>query len=163
MGADVTIRRMEPADFSSVLALFDRVAEERTWIGTEPGYDRALYRANWERWVRDPRFYLSVALAGDDIVGNLMIVPDPDGFELGMLVGPEHRGAGIGTALMTEGIRWAREHDIASLQLDVFPHNAAARALYRKMGFIEAEEHLARIRRSNGEVWDVIHMRKELI
>ena len=158
----VTIRRMERADFSAVLGLFDRVAAERMWIGTEPGFDRALYRANWERWIGDPRFYLCVALEGEEIVGQLTIVPDPEGFEVGMLVAPDHRGRGVGTALMTEGIRWAREHEIALLQLNVFPHNAPARALYRKMGFIEVEEHLARIRRTNGEVWDVIHMRKDL-
>lgn len=145
-----------------MLLLFDRVAEERIWIGTEPGYDRALYRKNWERWIDDPRFYLTVALDGDRIVGNLNLVPDPDGFEVGMLVDAEYRNQGIGTALLADAFEWAREHDIRAVHLNVFPHNEAARALYRKMGFIEVEQQLARIRRRNGEVWDVIHMRKDL-
>ena len=145
-----------------MLHLFDRVAEERLWIGTEPGYDRALYRKNWERWIDDPRFYLSVALDAETIVGNLAIVPDPDGFEVGMLVAPEYRNRGIGTALLEDSFRWARVRGVKALHLNVFPHNHSAHALYRKTGFIEVEEQLARIRRGNGEVWDVIHMRKDL-
>lgn len=153
---------MEHGDLSAVLLLFDRVAEERIWIGTEPGYDRERYRANWERWMKDPRFCLLVALENESIVGNLNIVPDPDGFEVGMLVDAAHRGKGIGSALLAAGIEWAREHDIKALHLTVFPHNTAARALYRKAGFVELEVQPARLRRQNGEVWDVLHMRKDL-
>ena len=142
--------------------LFDRVAEERIWIGTEPGYDRALCRRQWERWLDDPRFYLTVALDGNTLVGCLNIVPDPDGFEVGMLVANEYRNRGIGTALLHDAFCWARAHEVKVLHLNVFPHNLAARALYAKMGFIEVEKQLARIRRRNGEVWDVIRMRRDL-
>jgi hypothetical protein len=35
---------MEHGDIDAVLLLFDMVAAERIWIGTEPGYDRQKYR-----------------------------------------------------------------------------------------------------------------------
>lgn len=153
---------MEHHDLDALLRLFDAVAEEQVWIGTEPGYDRQPYREKWERWMRDPRFGLFVALDGTTVAGNISVVPDPDGFEIGMLVALAHRGKGVGTALLQRAVEWAEEHDIATLHLTVFPHNAPALALYRKMGFVEVERQIARIRRRNGEAWDVIHMHKSL-
>jgi RimJ/RimL family protein N-acetyltransferase len=47
----------------------------------------------------------------------------------------EHAGRGIGTALIAEAQRWARERGIRRLELTVETHNRAARALYEKMGF----------------------------
>jgi ribosomal-protein-alanine N-acetyltransferase len=42
--------------------------------------------------------------------------------------------------------------------LEVFPHNVAARALYRKFGFIEEGYFRRHLRRQNGEFWDSIPM-----
>jgi ribosomal protein S18 acetylase RimI-like enzyme len=47
------------------------------------------------------------------------------------------RGHGVGTALMTEAMRWGRLHGIEKIELSVYPHNGAAKALYRKFGFDE--------------------------
>ncbi len=47
----------------------------------------------------------------------------------------EWRGRGVGTALMAEAIRWAREAGVEKLSLSVYPDNDAARALYAKFGF----------------------------
>jgi ribosomal protein S18 acetylase RimI-like enzyme len=47
----------------------------------------------------------------------------------------EHAGRGIGSALMAEAERWARERGTRRLELTVQTHNRAARALYEKMGF----------------------------
>jgi len=45
------------------------------------------------------------------------------------------RGRGVGTALMVAAIDWAREQGLHKLSLNVFAHNVAAIALYRKFGF----------------------------
>ena len=47
----------------------------------------------------------------------------------------EHAGGGIGSALMAEAERWARERGIRRLELTVQTHNRTARVLYEKMGF----------------------------
>jgi putative acetyltransferase len=154
---------MEHGDVDAVLLLFDAVAAERTWIGTEPGYDRAAYKRTWEAGVRDPRVLLLVASQAESVVGHLAVYPDPEGFLVGMLVAQDVRGRGIGTALLTRAFAWARVHDVRALHLDVFPHNTAAIALYRKMGFTGEELHVARMRRQNGEAWDVLQMRKDFL
>lgn len=157
------LRRATTDDFGPLLDLYEAVAAEGRWIGTEPGFDRERYRFNWLRWLDDPRFLFIVALDGDEVVGNLAVYPDLNyGFQLGMLLDATHRGLGIGRAMMEYALNWAREHAIAAIALFVFPHNERALALYRSMGFVEVERFPADVLRTSGEVWDTILMRREL-
>src|SRR4029453_6518662 len=57
--------------------------------------------------------------------------------ELGGMVAAGPRRRGIGSALIEEAMNWARDLGIVRLELTVFPHNAPAIALYRKLGFQE--------------------------
>ncbi|MGP8072381.1 MAG: N-acetyltransferase family protein [Thermoplasmata archaeon] len=50
---------------------------------------------------------------------------------------PAFRGLGVGTALMGQGIAWARAVGIRKITLCVFASNEGAIALYRRMGFSE--------------------------
>lgn len=52
-----------------------------------------------------------------------------------MWVAPEHRGAGIGDALMTAAIERAREQGFRRVVLDVGRQNLAAQRLYLRHGF----------------------------
>ena len=52
---------------------------------------------------------------------------------LGIAVAAEVRGRGIGTALMSEALRWARSVGVEKIVLSVYPHNAGAIALYRRV------------------------------
>jgi ribosomal protein S18 acetylase RimI-like enzyme len=157
------LRRATTDDFGPLLDLYEAVAAEGRWIGTEPGFDRERYRFNWMRWIDDPRFLFIVALDGDEVVGNLAVYPDLNyGFQLGMLLDASHRGLGIGRAMMEHALDWGREHAIATIALFVFPHNERALALYRSMGFVEIERFPADVKRTSGEVWDTILMRREL-
>lgn len=63
--------------------------------------------------------------------------------ELGMSCLPGYRGLGLGSALLSRGIEWARAVGVRKLTLEVFATNEVAIALYRAKGF--AEE--ARLRR----------------
>jgi RimJ/RimL family protein N-acetyltransferase len=59
---------------------------------------------------------------------------------------------------MVAAIDWAREQDLHKLSLSVWPHNAAAIALYRKYGFVEEGRRVKQIRRQSDELWDVVDM-----
>jgi RimJ/RimL family protein N-acetyltransferase len=64
----------------------------------------------------------------------------------------------VGSALLSAAIAWAREAGAHKVALQVWPHNEAAIALYRKFGF-EQEGRLRRhYRRRNGELWDAVVM-----
>jgi RimJ/RimL family protein N-acetyltransferase len=78
--------------------------------------------------------------------------------DFGMMVAADARGRGVGSGLMSAAIEWAREAGAHKIALQVWPHNEAAIALYRKFGF-EQEGHLRRhYRRRNGELWDAVMM-----
>ena len=72
--------------------------------------------------------------------------------ELGMLVDRDWRGRGVGSALVQAAISRARGQGLHKLCLEVFAHNTAAIALYRKSGFAEEGRRTGRYRRASGEL-----------
>lgn len=149
--------------FDALIRLFERVASERLWLGTEPGFDRDKYRAGWRKVVRGEWGAAFVAMESESIVGYLGIHPHDDyGHLLGMLVDERFRGRGIGKALLDAAIAWARERELPDVSLLVFPHNERALALYRNAGFEQREYYPNDVTRQTGEVWDTILMTKVL-
>jgi putative acetyltransferase len=70
----------------------------------------------------------------------------------------EWRGQGVGSALMSAAIAWARQTGIVSrIELQVYVRNQAAIALYRKFGF-EVEGRRRRVVYQNGEYLDDLVM-----
>lgn len=75
-----------------------------------------------------------------------------------MMVAADSRRRGVGSALLTAAIEWARGAGAHKVALQAWPHNEAALALYRKFGF-EQEGYLHRhYPRRNGELWDAVVM-----
>ena len=58
------------------------------------------------------------------------------------------------SALVQATVEWARDHGLHKLSLEVFAHNSAAIALYRKYGFMEEGRRIKQYRRDSGELWD---------
>jgi RimJ/RimL family protein N-acetyltransferase len=74
---------------------------------------------------------------------------------LGMSVLAEWRGRGVGDALMTTLLDWARESPlIDKVCLAVFVDNAPAIALYRKHGFVEEGRRIREIKLGAGAYSD---------
>jgi len=149
----IRVRPAEEGDRRTLALLFAAVAEERDGIAAEPPIDVEKQAANW---------HLEgtlVALAAGEVVGELRVESSWLGFgEIGMMVAADWRGRGVGTALVAAALEWARARGLHKLTLSVFPHNEAAIALYRKFGFVEEGRRIRHIRRTNGELWDLIEM-----
>ena len=147
------IRPAREDDLLPLALVFAAVAEERDGIATEPPVDVEARAASWKL---EGTF---VATAGAETIGSIHVDRNRFGFgEIGMAVAREWRGRGVGAALLAEAIEWAREQGLHKLSLSVFPHNAAAIGLYRKFGFVEEGRRVKQIRRSSGELWDVVDM-----
>jgi ribosomal protein S18 acetylase RimI-like enzyme len=156
------IRPLREDDFEAVLDLFERVAAERLWIGTEPGFDRALYRSGFRKTI-DGEGAAFVAVEDEEIAGYIGVHPHAEyGHVLGMFVDERRRGRGIGRALLERALQWAREHSLPEISLLVFPHNERALALYQSSGFVRREYYANDVTRQTGEVWDTILMTKRL-
>ena len=147
------VRPLRDADRLPLARLYAAVAEERIYIGGEPPVDIERRAASW---TLDGGF---VAEADGELVGQIFVFASHHGFgEIGMMVARDWRGRGVGTALLETAIAWAREQGLHKLSLDVFPHNEAAIALYRKLGFVEEGRRVKQYRRKSGELWDGIEM-----
>jgi L-amino acid N-acyltransferase YncA len=155
MTAPFTVRSAVPADGRSMAELFAAVAEERTGIATEPPVD---VEERAEQFARTTAGSV-VAEAGGQLVGILHVEASRHGFgEIGMLVRRDWRGRGVGSALLREAISRAREAGLHKLCLEVFAHNTAGIALYRRCGFAEEGRRAGQYRRASGELWDSIIM-----
>ena len=153
--APFTIRPAQAGDARSMAELFAAVARERTGIATEPPVDIDERAAQFARTAAG----LVVAEADGQVVGMLHVEASRHGFgEIGMLVEREWRGRGVGSALLQAAISRARGQGVHKLCLEVFAHNTAAIALYRKAGFVEEGRRTGQYRRASGELWDSILM-----
>jgi RimJ/RimL family protein N-acetyltransferase len=156
-----TIREATEADYpAGIEPLFEAVAAEGRWIGTELPIDHDARRDHRTERRREPgRFASFVAVDGARIVGQLTIDKAATGVaELYMAVAADWRGRGVGSALLEAAIAWARQADAHKVALQVWPHNVPARGLYEKFGFEEEGRLVRHYRRQNGELWDAIVM-----
>jgi RimJ/RimL family protein N-acetyltransferase len=137
--------------------LFAAVAAERTGIATEPPVDVEERTAIFAAGMASAGTFVAVAV--DQVIGLIRIKPSRHGFaDLAMLVDRDWRGRGVGSALVRAGIDWARGQGLHKVSLEVFAHNEAGIALYRKSGFIEEGRRPRQYRRASGELWDSIVM-----
>ena len=133
----MTVRRARPEDADGCARIMSVVAAEGRWILTQPPVDVAEWALRMQA-NPDPAWVLE----DDDgrIVGHLglhRVSPKaPDVVAFGMSLLPEARGSGGGTALLAAAVEHARaDPGIHRLELEVFPENARAIALYAKFGF----------------------------
>ena len=139
--------------------LFAAVAAERDGIASEPPVDIGERAAVFAQSAAGT----VVAVAGDQVIGMLHVEASRHGFgEFGMLVDRDWRGRGVGSALVQAAIGLAREQGLHKLSLEVFVHNTAGIALYRKCGFVEEGRRVRQYRRASGELWDTIVMGRAL-
>jgi putative acetyltransferase len=138
----VEIRPANPRDARGWVRHITDVAAEGRFIRTEEvrwtvGQIRKRFRKPRTRHEVN-----LVAIADGRLIGSLWIGREAHPVmghvgSLGVSIDREWRGKGIGSALMTEGFRWARWAGIEKLALTVYPHNQPAANLYKKFGFVE--------------------------
>ena len=155
----VTVRPATTDDVDAMVAMLVEVAGEGRWIGTEAPVDVERRRRRMAADVDAEDAVVLVAEAGGEPVGQLGLHLAPYGVaDLGMLVAAGWRGRGVGTALLAEAVRRARQAGAHKIALQVWPHNTAAIALYERFGF-QREGYLGRhYRRRSGELWDAVVM-----
>ena len=120
--------------------VLDTVARERRYLAfleaPSPRQTAAFVRRNMRKGF--PQY---VALVGRQVVGWCDILPfdrptKSHGGVLGLGVLPEHRGRGIGAALIEAAIKAARDSGLTRVELTVREDNARAIALYERLGFV---------------------------
>ncbi|HEX2063932.1 MAG TPA: GNAT family N-acetyltransferase [Acidimicrobiales bacterium] len=154
------VRPAQGSDVEALLDLLEAVAAEGRWIGAEAPVDREMAR----EWMRvglsgDETAQRFVAEAAGEVVGQVKIELARYGVaDLSMWVAEAWRRRGVGTALVRTALDWAAPSGAHKVALQVWPHNHAALALYRKFGFVEEGLLRRHYPRRSGELWDVVVM-----
>ena len=157
----VIIRDMRAADVPEALDVFEAVAAEGVWLGTEAGFDRHRRREIWLEGLVDPTVRTVVVEdpATNRLLGQGTVHLARYGVaELGMNLAADARGRGVGGQLLDALLDAARDLGAHKAELQVWPHNEPALRLYLSRGFVVEGRIRAHYRRASGQVWDAILM-----
>lgn len=161
MNSNSQIIYASESHFKSFYKALDSVANEKIFIEmtSAPEFEKVtefqsiLISNNW------PVFY---ALYENEIVGWADITPSANprlahrGF-LGMGLVKSHRGQGLGTRLLQSAIDHAKKIGLEKIELSVYADNAAAIALYKKLGF-QQMGYVKNYRKLEGRYFDCVEM-----
>lgn len=155
------LRLAETADYQAACrlyaeadALHARKRSDRFRVTEEPARSRGLFEGHLE----DAEQALLVAEVDGDVVGLVRVqalerleVPDvpalaPRRYAMvqELVVAQSHQRRGIGTRLMSEAERWARDRGLTQVELGVYEFNEAALRLYRRLGYSTHSRRLSR-------------------
>ncbi len=171
----MTVRELRWADFDDLRETYYLLYEERErggnhgihlfrdrpTVADEVGWFSGLFRRNL-----DGEGIAVVAEREGRVVGHCTI--DPSGGVraserghvgvLGILVHRDHRGQGIGSALLAAALEKAR--DVFPLvRLSVFASNEGAVRLYERFGFVHAGRIPGAFRRQGAEIDEILMVR----
>jgi len=131
----MTIRPTKSDDFDSIIPLLRQLwpANPLDLKAARDIFDKGL--------ASDQRAYLC-ACHGDQIIGFCtLIIRDclwlqgDVGYICDLVVDQDHRGSGVGTALVEKVVEIARQRGCRRVELDSGFHRTAAHAFYEKRGF----------------------------
>ena len=157
---DVTVRRAVAEDIGPMADVIAAVAPEGV-LGTEPPVDVETVRERFRDTVTDDGpAAMWVAAAGGVVVGQIGLhpAPAPGVMAIGMALRPDARGRGIGRALLDAAVAHAREAGAHKVELEVWPDNARAIALYTAAGFEVEGVRRRHYRRRDGSLRSTLLM-----
>jgi len=142
--ADITYRRAQPDDAERMVAFYNRVGGETSYLSFERDeypLDARIQRGAIQALESEPANIILLALSGEEIAG-IASVSSPrkvkvrhDG-ALGIVVAQKYQGLGIGSELIRRLLDWAKGNGITRrISLDVRSDNTRAVRLYLRFGF----------------------------
>ncbi len=131
----MTLRRAGEGDLDAARRLWNEFVAEASFTPYPPGeFDPALVRDHFAVFAEEDGEVLGVIYAN--------LTQPQFGYVFGLYVVPHARRRGVATRLLTEVAVALRERGVDHVVLDVDTPNEDARALYRRLGFVELGRRL---------------------
>ncbi|MBQ8603336.1 MAG: GNAT family N-acetyltransferase [Oscillospiraceae bacterium] len=121
-------------------------------------YAEKAIREFVKTWQAEKDFML-VAKAGDRFVGTITFMGEENG--VGrlrfLIVEPDMRGKGLGKAIVTTALEWAKDMGYSHIYLSTHSILNTARRMYSKLGFVKTGEESAEevCPGAMEEVWEI--------
>ena len=163
-GRAFVLRPARPTDAGALARLFSDVRAEGRYLVARSTAGDDSYEAFFIReLIRDGQALVLVAEADGEVIGNVLITREPNNQQdhlgtLSICVAQSWRDVGIGSALVAEAQRWARERGLSKVALSVFPDNERAIAVYLRAGFVREGLRRQQYRAQGGGFRDEVLM-----
>lgn len=134
----VAIREFVETDWPQVWAIIRGTVQAQETFTYDPAMTESEGRAVW---IEAPPGQTVVAASNDRVLGTAKMGPNRAGpgahvSTASFMVDEDARGRGVGTALCSYALAWARQLGYAGMQFNaVAASNRAAIALYQRLGF----------------------------
>lgn len=133
------LRRGRRSDLLDVLEV-DAAAFTPFWRFDQAGLDDARDATPTSRF----RVAVDGAAVGYAVTGRA----GPVAYLQRLAVRPDHQGEGVGSALVVDGLRWARRRNATAALVNTQESNVRALALYQRLGFVPEPHGLVVLERS---------------
>jgi RimJ/RimL family protein N-acetyltransferase len=155
------VRRATPDDAEAFAVVVAAVAAEKRWIATEPPVDVATFAERVRTMIAGGVDVLWV-LEDEErrVVGTLGLHATRAAgvMSVGMCILEPFRGRGGGRAFIEAALAHARRSPLHKLELEAWPDNERAIALYRSAGFEVEGERRSHYRRRDGSLRSAVLM-----
>ena len=157
------VRPVTPADLEELARGFKVVVDEKRWVAIHPPISEAELAEGMRQRLEEGRLLFVLedpaAESGPALVGQIDLHPTRiEGvWAFGMWVLSGLRGKGGGRLLLEAAID-ARPAGVHKIELEVWPHNEAAIALYERLGFEREGLRRDHYRRRDGNLHSSVIM-----
>jgi RimJ/RimL family protein N-acetyltransferase len=157
------VRPVTEADFEELARGLKIVVDEKRWVAIQPPVSKAELAERLRERLAEGRLLFALedpdAEGGPALIGHIDLHRTRiDGvWELGMWILPGARGKGGGRMLLEAAID-ARPADVHKIELEVWPHNEAAIALYERLEFEREGVRRDHYRRRDGKLHSSVIM-----
>jgi RimJ/RimL family protein N-acetyltransferase len=157
------VRPVTEADFEELARGLKIVVDEKRWVAIQPPVSEAELAERMRERLAEGRLLFALedpdAEGGPALIGHIDLHRTRiDGvWALGMWILPGARGKGGGRMLLEAAID-ARPTDVHKIELEVWPHNEAAIALYERLGFEREGLRRDHYRRRDGKLHSSVIM-----
>jgi GNAT superfamily N-acetyltransferase len=131
------VERLAHEGITEVCALYKRVWDQFPDLPGDRAHEWTPSPLEFTSWMAGVTYF--VARSDGHVVGAIGLEPSHGSCRIvRLVVDPEHRRRGIGTALTLQAIEWAKKGHVASVWVDPLARFTAATALFQRLGFAPA-------------------------